>query len=79
MSEWETDTDDAGRVQYYAFADIGLSLNYSGGLYDPHAQLKAYAYPDGSVMNHLDADDLRDLASMLERAADQLDSEVSDA
>jgi len=39
----------------------------------PKAEIEAFRYPDGSVQNRLNPEELREVAEMIENAADELE------
>lgn len=57
---------------YEEMYDVAVTF-YQGMRGTPWAEVRAHTFPDGSVKNKLDPDELRELAEMLDTAADELE------
>lgn len=58
---------------YWSKYDISVSLVGVENDFETYAKVETFGYPDGSVKNSLSPDELREVAEMLETAADKME------
>ena len=63
---------------YWKKHSVSVSFLSTNRDRDDPATIRADRYPDGSVKNSLSADELRDVADMLNTAADELEAHNHD-
>jgi len=67
--------DDDGL--YYTHEDVAVRLFPTWTT--PSAEIRAFSYPDGSPKNSLSVQELREVATMLNDAAEELEALINDS